>query len=677
MDVVFCAAAKRDLPSQIHRAFHTMARAQVALYRRFARTLAEDLVKKVPPAMVGAADAEKAQEAAGKIIGREVARIFKPLPAQSAKLIEPSLATIYMLAKTWSYRQGLGIEEPGDFTESTPGRFGHTGKGQDPGIYIVAKAPSQATINVAFNAVDKKAIAALMKTQRFWMTRQFIEDYNFSQRIRAAVRNGVYLKGLPAKEVAENLRGKLDPLLDQIERTAGGLPMGRAAYVEFLTVNTASVAKTYGSISGLAEAGVTTYTIINPLDERTCPVCSFMEGTVYQTKHGVDRIEALSGMDPAAMKESWPWMSSGADVRSVAGSSVPGSMSPEARGDVMGKAGRSFPPYHGRCRCVVAAGSMSSVVWDVGTKPPVPPKPKSPPKPKVKKPRKAKKVKWTPKQGRTKDWKEANEYYLAEIERKVDMDLLRRDYWSLTPGKEQVAWYDEADKLKKVVDRFFGKNLTPAQMRSIGVTTHNPEQSLRAFAKQGGSYAKMKVDEFKERISRILGKFMEDEEIATWLKNHRVYYEYVTDRAGYNVYANSITARDARSLLHEFGHHLEYAARFAANPELTTAQLAYPGVAELKPLGKGWEGTHRFLKARTKGEQWTKLKRWDPQYEDWEKTKPDKFRNPYTGKHYDRGSTEGVSMGVECLLDEMTMRSAIVSDPEHFAHTISFLAGAI
>ena len=387
MDVVLCAASKRDLPSQIHRAFHSMARAQVALYRRFAKTLATSLEKKLPPAMVGAADREKAIAAAQKIVTRETPRIFKPYPAQSEKLIRASLATIYQLAKTWTYRQGLGVEDPGDFAESTPARFGHTGKAADPGIYVIAKAQVNPSLTAALNAVDKKAIEALAKAQNFWLTREFAEPMGLNQTLNKLVQHGIFTQGRSAKEMRERIAEKLQHQLDYAEAIAGKLPMGRAQYAEFLAVNTASVAKTYGSISGLQEAGVTRYVVMNPLDERTCPVCSFMEGTSYTVSHGMERIESLSGMEPQAFKESWPWMSNEKQVKDIAGTSDPKALTPEKKGDVMGKAGRSFPPYHGRCRCVVAADfdTIGGIVWPQGSSAPLkkPPEKLLPKKPKT------------------------------------------------------------------------------------------------------------------------------------------------------------------------------------------------------------------------------------------------------------------------------------------------------
>jgi hypothetical protein len=107
----------------------------------------------------------------------------------------------------------------------------------------------------------------------------------------------------------------------------------------------------------------------------------------------------------------------------------------------------------------------------------------------------------------------------------------------------------------------------------------------------------------------------------------------------------------ASTVCHEFGHWVEENA-----PEVREKCVA-------------------FLEKRTKGEEEVLLKDLHPDsnYDDDEKTKPDRFRSAYCGKQYDRGSTEILAMGLGWLFSEPVEFAA--EDPEYFQFVMGILQG--
>jgi hypothetical protein len=105
----------------------------------------------------------------------------------------------------------------------------------------------------------------------------------------------------------------------------------------------------------------------------------------------------------------------------------------------------------------------------------------------------------------------------------------------------------------------------------------------------------------------------------------------------------------AESVVHELGHHLEWA-------------------------GKGVQvAAMEFFKRRTQGEAYVPLKNFGRGYRDDELCKPDKFVDPYIGKFYSDGSTEVVSVGLACYYSDPV--GFLRRDPEHFAFIYDVVHG--
>jgi hypothetical protein len=123
-------------------------------------------------------------------------------------------------------------------------------------------------------------------------------------------------------------------------------------------------------------------------------------------------------------------------------------------------------------------------------------------------------------------------------------------------------------------------------------------------------------------------------------------------RANYNPVEASINLNELdnpKAYIHELGHHLEM---------------------QHDEIGKM---AKEFYERRTRNSTLVKMKDIDPYggYMDDEYTRPDSFMNPYTGKHYNNGYTEIISMGIEHMYtDPVKFR---LKDPEHFELTLKAL----
>ena len=87
------------------------------------------------------------------------------------------------------------------------------------------------------------------------------------------------------------------------------------------------------------------------LDDRTCPVCQYMNGKTFDVEDQFSRtVQQLSAGDPQALKDLAPWPSqSAAGLQDLYGMSL---------GELQG-GGYGAPPYHPGCR------GMLSLAGDV------------------------------------------------------------------------------------------------------------------------------------------------------------------------------------------------------------------------------------------------------------------------------------------------------------------------
>lgn len=224
----------------------------------------------------------------------------------------------------------------------------------------VAKAAPEAlafALDPTFDLVDEEAVAALQGQQRFWIGNHY--DANLSARISDVTREAMV-------EAGENkgLAGAIMEATLAAEFAQVVTPLGwhgsAAQYFEGLTANAATVARVHGQIRSFTQIGITRYEIVNPVDERTCPECSHMNGKVFTTEHARTIMEnELAAESKDAYQAAHPWLHE-KELKEISPKAGPSGAKDEA---ALAAAGFALPPFHFRCRCTVDV-SEDAGSWD-------------------------------------------------------------------------------------------------------------------------------------------------------------------------------------------------------------------------------------------------------------------------------------------------------------------------
>lgn len=134
----------------------------------------------------------------------------------------------------------------------------------------------------------------------------FTDEYGRRSRLfdrdgRRIVNRGL-AQGLPPNEISRSMRD-----------LALARATGRSAfYYQTVAGAMVSQARSFSQLTGLRDAGITSYTWEATLDERTCPVCRFLDGQVFSVSTGLQRFaqaDALAQTDPEAAANVTPWYS--------------------------------------------------------------------------------------------------------------------------------------------------------------------------------------------------------------------------------------------------------------------------------------------------------------------------------------------------------------------------------
>ena len=252
-----------------------------------------------------------------KTYGEAIKAIFKAVPDFAAKKAADVLMSIFSdkLGEAFgSSKQMHGLMR--DFiTKSYSG-----GKSQ----WLIDKNSPMLSLP------DKKAIDVLTRHNCFWIGQHYGNHVGpkIAQIAQKAIDDGM---------------GR-DALAQELRHELGGVAPEGYTYWDVVASSALVRARSFGTISGMEEAGITEYEIMAMNDERTCPICGEMDGTVFsveETRRVIDK--ALSITDPEEFKAAMPW-----HTESPAGKSV----------GQLERDGQSLPPFHGRCRCtLVMTGS--------------------------------------------------------------------------------------------------------------------------------------------------------------------------------------------------------------------------------------------------------------------------------------------------------------------------------
>lgn len=265
-----------------------------------------------------------------------------------------------------------------------------TGKLPPPpelGIRKAKKSPA-ATIVASFDfeLADEKALEQLGANQTLWL-----RDNLGSVVTPVAVQDKIVESATKLVESGAAAAAIGQKLRSEMESAFGvGMWEGKSlGYWQGVVDYAATSAAVAGQFAEMQAIGWTRYEIVNPMDERTTPICQMMNGKTALVEDAValqakmDAIPGTVGTGGAAidaMKEIKPFASGGkssAITSEVGGIKASGAQDlTPAQSKDLAAAGFAFPPFHFRCR------SFVDIAFDVGDPVPMPDIPGVTPKPK-------------------------------------------------------------------------------------------------------------------------------------------------------------------------------------------------------------------------------------------------------------------------------------------------------
>lgn len=260
-----------------------------------------------------------------------VGAALKPWASEVAPRMDRELAKIYRLAKIAGWKKATG-QTKAPLTYDTPN------------FTEMAKAAPREGFAVlpTFDRIDTDTIDALANQQMFWLAAHYEE--NVGATIANTVSEVMAQEGRNRQVAAVTMRERLAETLGQVMTPAGWHGSARQ-YMEGVAANAATVGRAYGQVAAFNEAGVATYAIVNPIDERTCPVCSHMDGKTFTTEQANRQVAAeLEAESRDDIKSIHPWYSY-KELTNI--SPKAGHVSPQDSA-ALAKAGFPIPPFHFR-----------------------------------------------------------------------------------------------------------------------------------------------------------------------------------------------------------------------------------------------------------------------------------------------------------------------------------------
>lgn len=278
-------------------------------------------------------------------IAKAVRKIMQGWPNRVVPRMNEEVDRIYRLARTAGWKKA---------TKQTKAPLTY----DSPMLteLAVEKALPGFSAHPSFDVIDDEAIAALQGQQVLWIGEHY--DTNLAAGIQQTTRETMLEAGRNRAVAGKLMQERLSEQLAHV-RTPGGFFGSAEQYYEGLVANAATVARAHGQLSSFMRVGATRYTIVNPRDRRTCPVCAHMDGKTFTVQQGGDQMFAeLGATSPEQIKEIHPWHSK-KELKEI--SSKPGKGTAKDSAD-LSKAGFALPPFHFLCRCAVDIDSDEGVI---------------------------------------------------------------------------------------------------------------------------------------------------------------------------------------------------------------------------------------------------------------------------------------------------------------------------
>lgn len=201
------------------------------------------------------------------------------------------------------------------------------------------------------SAVDKATVAWMKKDPVLWVQEHYANV--LTDRVRNMTA-AAYERGLGRDELAERLEAVLGPEVEGYR------------YWDVVASSNITRARSWAVNESMADQGVTTYAWRTAADERVCPTCDALDGTVFSVQKAVDKQRAIVEAEPTPdeYKKMAPWVSTAEgedgtefaagdeDVTDAFDALTPGK---DDDGSELQDLGIDGPPVHGRCRCGIEA----------------------------------------------------------------------------------------------------------------------------------------------------------------------------------------------------------------------------------------------------------------------------------------------------------------------------------
>jgi hypothetical protein len=181
----------------------------------------------------------------------------------------------------------------------TAGHKKATGKFKGSLQYRIAETIEKATpkggvasgsVKLALDAKDERAMEALSRQQLWWIGETYKD---VAPTIRDSVQAKV-LQGMSRKAGGEMVRAAVESRLKDL-RIPDGYRGTAKSYFEGLAANAVTSARVGGQLGSFARLGVTTYTLVNPMDGRTSEICAELNGMEFKVADAEAQLTKLAG----------------------------------------------------------------------------------------------------------------------------------------------------------------------------------------------------------------------------------------------------------------------------------------------------------------------------------------------------------------------------------------------
>lgn len=200
--------------------------------------------------------------------------------------------------------------------------------------------------------VDKRAMAWMKQDPVLWVKEHYADA--LTDRVRKVSARAIE-QGIGRKELGERLEALLGPEVEGYR------------YWDVVASSNLTRSREWANVESMNEQGVERMRWVTASDERVCPTCGALDGTIFSVKQAVDKQRAIVEKEPtpAEYKLLSPWVSTkkgedgptfwiagegdeDVDVTDQFDALTPGAADD---GSALQDLGIGEPPGHAACRC--------------------------------------------------------------------------------------------------------------------------------------------------------------------------------------------------------------------------------------------------------------------------------------------------------------------------------------